>query len=100
MENFAVTALLIAALALPVVLFWQLRSRARWSGVAAAAIAIATGWALNIAWAFATQESTAKAPSQANGDNLAIAAAFGWVCPLVLILVTWLVWRFARRRAA
>ena len=81
------TILLITALALPVVLFWLLKSRSRLGGFIVAAIAILSGWTLNLAWAFAAHESLAR------------AGAFGWVCPTVLVLLTWLVWRFAKRRA-
>ena len=80
--------LLVTALVLPVVLFWLLKTRSRLSGLVVAVIAIAVGWALNLAWASVAHES------------LAIAGAFGWVCPAVLVLLTWLVWRFAKRRAA
>ena len=99
MKKFATTALLLAALLLPVVLFWLLRSRSRLNGLAAAAIAVATGWALNVAWAFASQGSTSD-PSQINGDTLSIAMRFGWACPTVLVFLTWLVWRFKTRRDA
>ena len=94
------TALLLTVLALPVVLFWLLRSRSRLNACVAAAIAVATGWALNVAWAFASQGSTTSDPSQANGDTLSIAMHFGWACPTVLVFLTWLVWRFKTRRAA
>ena len=100
MEKFATTLLLLTALLLPVVLFWRLRSRSRWNGPAAAAIAVATGWALNVAWAFASEASTTDDPSQVNGDTLSIAIRFGWVCPTVLVFLTWHVWRFQSRRAA
>lgn len=93
------TALLLAALVLPVALFWLLKSRSRMNGLVAAAIAVATGWALNVAWALASQGSPSNAPSQANGDTLSIAIRFGWACPVVLVLLTWLVWRFKARRA-
>ena len=96
MEKFASTALLLTALLLPVVLFWLLRSRSRLNGLAAATIAVATGWALNVAWAFTSQGSD---PSQTNGDTLSIAMRFGWACPTVLVFLTWLVWRFKTRRA-
>jgi len=76
------TVLLLTALVLPVVLFWLLKSRSRLNVPVVAGIAIAVGWALNLAWASAAHES------------LAIAGAFGWVCPAVLVLLTWLVWRF------
>lgn len=92
------TALLLAALALPVALFWLLRSRAL-NGWVAAAIAIATGWALNVAWAFASQGDTTN-DAQASGDILSIAMYLGWACPTVLVFLTWLVWRFKARRAA
>jgi hypothetical protein len=100
MEKLAVTALLLTALALPVVLFLVLRSRFPLNGLIAAAIAVATGWALNVAWAFVSQGSTTNDPSQVNGDTLSIAMRFGWVCPTVLVFLTWLVWRFKTRRAA
>jgi hypothetical protein len=100
MEKFAVTALLLTALAVPVALFLLLRSRFPLHGLFAAAIAVAAGWALNVAWAFASQKITPQDPSQFNGDTLSIAARFGWVCPTVLVLLTWLVWRLMTRRAA
>ena len=95
-----VTALLLTSLVLPVVLFWLLKSRSRLNGWVAAAIAIATGWALNVAWAFASQGSTTNDPTQAGGDTLSIATHFGWACPTVLVFLTWLVWRFMARRDA
>ena len=98
MKNVASTALLLAALAAPVVFFWLLRSRSRLNGLAAAAIAVATGWALNVAWAFASQARATNDPSQANADTLSIAMRLGWACPTVLVFLTWLVWRFKRRR--
>jgi hypothetical protein len=82
------TALLLMALVLPVALFWLLRSRARLNGLVAAGIAVAAGWSLNFAWAFVAHES------------VPIAARFGWICPAVLVFLTWLVLRFMRRRAA
>ena len=94
------TALLLAALALPVVIFWLLRSRSRSNGWVAAAIAVAAGWALNVAWAFASQGNGANDPSQSNGDTISIAMHFGWACPTVLVFLTWLVLRFKARRAA
>ena len=100
MEKIATTALLLTALLLPVVLFWLLRSRSRLNGLTAAAIAIATGWAFNVAWAFASQGSTANDPSKVNGDTVSIAIRLGWACPTVLVFLTWLVWRFKTRHAA
>ena len=95
MGSLASTALLLAALALPVVLFRLLRSRLRVTGPWAAAVAIVTGWALNVVWAYAlTQESP-----QTNEETLSIALRFGWLCPTILVLLTWLVWRFLPRRA-
>jgi len=60
----------------------------------AAAIAVASGWALNVAWAFAAQGNTVKDQPQSSGNFLSIATRFGWACPTVLVLITWLVWRF------
>ncbi|QNP41090.1 hypothetical protein [Lysobacter solisilvae (ex Woo and Kim 2020)] len=98
MEQFAVTALLLTALVLPIVLFWQLRSRSRLHGLMAAAIAVAAGWALNVAWAYVSQGVPTNDPAQ--GDTLSIAVYFGWICPSILTVLTWLVWRFKARRAA
>jgi hypothetical protein len=53
-----------------------------------------------VAWAFASQGSTTKGPSQADGDSISIAMHFGWACPTVLVFLTYLVWRFKARRAA
>jgi hypothetical protein len=100
MEKYAATALLLTALLLPVVLFWLLRSRSRLNGLAAAAIAVATGWALNVAWAYVSQGNAANDPLQSSGDSLSIALRFGWACPTVLVFLTWLVWRFKTRRAS
>jgi hypothetical protein len=82
------TTLLILALALPVVMFWLLKSRSRLNGFIVAAIAVAVGWSLNVAWASTAHES------------MDIAMAYGWACPAVLVAITWLVLRFARRRVA
>lgn len=81
-------ALLLAAILLPVILFHQLDRRLRRSRKLAAAAAIALGWALNLAWAWAANES------------LGIAARFGWVCPTVLVAGTWLVLRYRKPRAS
>lgn len=92
-DSSAATALLLMALVLPVVLFWLLRSRVRLRGMIAAAIAVAAGWALNVAWALVAARDAAQ-----EGDTVAIAAGFGWLCPSVLVLLTWLAWHFAARR--
>lgn len=81
-------ALLVTALALPITVFWLLQSRYRLGPLIAAVIAVAAGWALSVAWAFAARES------------IAVAAALGWICPGVLVLLTWLVLRLAAKRSA
>ena len=98
MRDLAAITLLLTALALPVVLFWALRSSLRWSGRAAAALAIGVGWAANLAYAFALRQFPSAGASQAAGDSVAIAAGFGWVCPSILIFLSWLAWRLATRR--
>jgi len=93
MAKFTVTVLLLSALVLPIVLFWQLGSRWLLNPLAAGAIAVAAGWILNVIWAYSTKATTVQ-DSQADSRTLKIAAAFGWVCPVVLVFVTWLVLRF------
>src|ERR1022692_2017914 len=100
MKKFATTVLLLTALVLPVVIFWLLRSRSLLNGLAAAAIAVAPGWALNVAWAFVSQGGITNDPSQVNGDTLSIAKRFGWACPAVLVFLTWLIWHFKMRHGA
>jgi len=94
MRKVTATVLLLMALVLPVLLFWQLSSHSSISVLVAGAIAVAAGWTLNMAWASATQEALAAGAPQASNGNLKIAAAFGWVCPTVLVALTWLVVRF------
>lgn len=100
MKKFAAAVLLLTALVLPVVMSWLLISRSEFSVPVAAVIAIASGWALNMVWAFAIGKTTPKDPSQANGNYFAIATRFGWACPAVLVLLTWLVWHFTTGGAA
>lgn len=95
MGSFAVTALLLTALVVPVVLYVLLRSRFRVSDLLAAAIAVVIGWALNVAWAYAAS----RGPSQGDEDFVSIAAYFGWACPTVLVFLTWLVWRLVAQRS-
>lgn len=96
-KKFATTALLLTALLLPVLLFWLLRSRSHLNGLAAAAISVAAGWALNVAWAFASQRSTTDVTSEVSGETFSIALRFGWACPTVLVFLTWLIWHFKSR---
>jgi len=100
MKRFSITALLLTALLLPIILFWLIRSRSDLNGLIAAAIAVVSGWALNVAWASASRESTTNISSQVSGDTLSIAMRFGWVCPTVLVFITWLVWHFKTRHGA
>jgi hypothetical protein len=93
MKKFTINLLLLTALVLPVVLFWLL-TRLDPNALTAAVIAVAAGWALNVAWAFAAGKATPTHPSQETSNFLSIAARFGWVCPSVLVLLTWLVLRF------
>lgn len=66
MKKFATTALLLTALAVPVALFWLLITRLDFMSLVAAAICVAAGWALNVAWAFAVRTTAPKDPSQDN----------------------------------
>jgi len=87
MKRLSLAALLLAALTLPVVLFLGLWLRGH-AGLAAAALAgVAMGWALNVAWAFASRQGT---PAQEAGNTVSIALRFGWACPAVLVLLAWL----------
>lgn len=95
MRKLFITLLLVAALVLPVLLFLSLWTASHASTPVAAVIAVAAGWALNIAWAFASRGKAAGAPSADEEKTLAIAARFGWACPAVLVLLAWGAWRIA-----
>lgn len=90
MKKLAATVLLIAALVLPVLLFLLVKSRASFNDLAAAGIAIPAGWATSVAWA-----SVAVDLSEPSSNTLSTAVRFGWICPSVLVLVTWLISRLA-----
>ena len=92
MTKYAATALLLIALVLPVALFWLLRPHFH---VIAAALAIAIGWALNVAWAYVAHGTLANDASQPEDNTRSIALRFGWICPTVLVLMTWLALRLA-----
>lgn len=108
MQYPGITAVLVVALVAPIVLFWSLRSRARWKGLRAGGTAIAVGWALNVAWAWLVQRAAAAGGAPADGGALAgdmpagellsMAAMFGWFCPAVLVLLTALAWQLLRGR--
>ena len=100
MRQVTATVLLLMALVLPVVLFWHLASHSSLSGLTAGPIAVAAGWALNMAWAFASQRATATDSSQVASGYLKIAATFGWVCPVVFVLITWAFMHFLAGSAA
>jgi len=85
--------LLLIAIVLPVAVFWLFLAHSQLHPLISAAISIAIGWALNIAWAMASADA-----SQPN--NLSIARRFGWACPAVLALLAWLAWHFFANRAA
>lgn len=96
MDSFATTVLFLTAIALPAVLFLLFRPRSRLKRACAAIIAIALGWSFNVACVVATQ--SIAGPSKIDGDILDIAIAYGWACPSVLVLLTWLAWHLATRR--
>ena len=99
MQKLVASALLITGLVLPIVLFWLLRSQAKLNSFAVVAIAVATGWAFNVAWALTSQGSTTNDSSQVGEDMLSMAIRFGWFCPTVVVLLTWLVWYLKSRFA-
>ena len=100
MGKIPVNAVLVTALVLPVLLFWQLDAHTSFGFAAAAAIAVIAGWLLNVIWAFAALKASTQGLPQNDNRMLKIAAAFGWFCPVILVALTWLALRlFARTMA-
>lgn len=98
MQSFATNAVLLIALALPVLQFLWLKTRSRFSGRIAAASAIAAGWALNVAYAHLVQRTATGSQIAEAESFVGIAALFGWACPTVLVLLTWLLWSLVTKR--
>jgi hypothetical protein len=94
MKKLAATTFLIAGLVAPVAGFAWLSGRLQSNVFLAAAIAIAAGWVSNLAWAHASQRAAPVEPSAPPGNTVSIATRFGWACPAVLVLLTWLALRF------
>ena len=97
MNMLAIAVLFSTALVLPVVLFLLFRPRNRAGRILATVVAVAAGWAFNVACIVAV-EAIDPGSLGGDGDNLAVVTSFGWVCPLVTVLVTWLVWHLLGRR--
>jgi hypothetical protein len=82
--------LLVIALVLPVALFLMLYAH----GLIATVVAVAAGWASSVAWAYSAEGSNLEVPADPNQSYVSIAKRFGWACPTVIVLLTWVVWRF------
>ena len=97
MDRFPVGVLLATALTLPVIVFLTFRPRNRLGRIAAVIVAVAAGWAFNIAAVVAVE---AIRPGALGGDTnpVEVATSFGWVCPLLTALATWFVWHLITRR--
>jgi hypothetical protein len=85
---------LLIAIAVPIVVFWTTRARFDWKVWKSAALAIVLGWAMNVIWASMAQNAP-TAP--ADSDLMTIAVGFGWICPLLLVAMTWLTLRLSGR---
>lgn len=100
MTAFANAVLLLTALVLPVLLFVLFRPRTRGKTLLAAAVAIAAGWAFNVACIVAMQALSVGEGTPADPSMVSVATRFGWACPGVLVLLTALMWRWIARRGA
>jgi hypothetical protein len=94
MKKLTANVLLLVALVLPVALFLGLLSRGLLGDLSAAVVSVVTGWALNVAWAYTAVGSNVQATADEGQNYVTVATRYGWACPAVLVLITWLVWRF------
>lgn len=100
MDRFATMVLLLTAVALPALLFLLFRPRSRLTALAAALVAIAAGWSFNVSCIVATEAIAAVKSAQVEKSSIAVAVNFGWICPLVIVLLSAIVWSFATRRSS
>ncbi len=101
MDEFALAVQFAVAVLLPVVVFLVWRPRSRVARGLTALLAVACGWAFNVATIVAHAAIRDVRGSVEAMENLAIALRMGWLCPLATVLVAWFFWqRIARRSEA
>ena len=93
MKNPVAHVVFALAVITPIVLFLVLWGEGL-NRFVAAAISVVAGWILGVAWAL-------TAFDHRNGDrrNIAIATRYGWACPTVLVLGSWIARHFAAQYA-
>ncbi|WMW81820.1 hypothetical protein RF679_05935 [Undibacterium cyanobacteriorum] len=84
---------LLAGLILPVVLMIMFRSTASTQILLIALAAIGSGWLCNIVWASTTAIEVVDGGAS---ETRKIAIKFGWICPSVLVLLTFVIQLFLR----
>ena len=84
---------LLAGLILPIVLMIILRSPSYSQSLLIALGAIVAGWICNVIWASTT---ILEIGDGGPAETRKIALKFGWICPSVLVLVTFIVQLFFR----
>jgi hypothetical protein len=110
MDEFSISTLQLAGLALPYVTFVAHNSFQRWWLILFRALtAIGIGWAFWLAFVFAadalnraaaTTEAEIEALNNGDGAKFVFALVFGWVVPAVTVGLTWVVrcWLWPRLR--
>lgn len=101
--DFAGTVLWLTSLVLPALIFLAIdRLRSRAFTAAGALIAIGIGWMFVHAYAISAQALAGNEPHEVNGAALAFSSVFGWVLPMIAVLIAWggrkAVQRFAVRQ--
>ena len=94
---YLIVAIFAAAFFLPGLLFLWFHARSGRGRAKSALLAFAAGWALNVAVVFALEAIEAGSIG-GDPDNRTVVVLFGWVCPLIVVSATWLIFHLLGRR--
>jgi len=96
MTKFSANAVLVITVAMPVVLF-ALLSAAGLPLRIAVLVAVVLGWSLSISWARTASPGARSGNEGERAATVKVAVRFGWICPAVLVGLTWAAWSLALR---
>jgi len=88
MTKSSANAVLVIAVVAPVVIF-ALLAGAGLPHHVAALVAVILGWSLSMSWARAAGSAALSGDQVERAQALKVAVRFGWICPALLVGLTW-----------